>query len=533
MLALPKSLLHLGVNLLTLRTARQLRHPDNGVVAQEATFRVLVQSLARTAVGRELELKATASYDDFQQRIPIRTYSDLVPYIERMRRGESDVLWPGACQYFSTTAGSTGDQPKCLPVTNGLLAHFRRASLQSLLLYTARVGHVGVFRGRHLFLGSSTALEPLAEAKGHPSYLGGMSGIAALNLPRWAKKHLYEPGRTIASLPQWSERLQAMAKRALNRDISLIAGPPNRLLAFAHEALNQGTGTSGRPPHLNALWPNLECLVHGGAAMGYFAEELQKIVGPDVNFHEVYTATEAFVAVQTATQSTSATGLRLLTDTGVFYEFLPLTAYDESRFDTLRTKAVPLSRIRPDVDYVILATTPAGLCRYVLGDVVRFISIQPPQLIYQGRAQHQLNAFGEQIVEKEIADALIIICRRHDWMIANFHVAPIFLGTTTFGQPRGKHEWWIELKPGTKETPTGASMAIELDIELRCLSAAYATRRKNRLMDPPTVRLVMPGLFEHWRRETDRMEGAEKTPRCRSDREIADQLAEITRFSGD
>ena len=177
-------------------------------------------------------------------------------------------------------------------------------------------------------------------------------------------------------------------------------------------------------------------------------------------------------------------------------------------------------------------TTPAGLARYVLGDVVRFVSVAPPRLHYVGRTKLQLNAFGERVIEKEITDALIAVCERHGWTIVNFHVAPLTMSTNT-GLLRGRHEWWIELKPGTVTTPTGPQMAAALDTGLRQHNPDYETKRKAGSMDAPIVRLVMPGVFEHWLRYQNKWGGQHKTPRCRSDRVIADELAQITNFARD
>jgi hypothetical protein len=164
--------------------------------------------------------------------------------------------------------------------------------------------------------------------------------------------------------------------------------------------------------------------------------------------------------------------------------------------------------------------------------VVRFVSVAPPRLLYVGRTKLQLSAFGEHVIEKEVTDSLVGLCQRRGWTIVNFHVAPLFMNTNT-GQVRGRHEWWIELKPGTVATPTGPQMAAELDAELRRLNDDYDAKRKGGGLDAPFVRLVMPGVFEHWLRYQGKWGGQHKMPRCRSDRVIADELAQITNFARD
>ena len=527
--AWPKSFYTLGAGLLTARAEWRLRHKRGAPEAQQRIFAGLKRRLAGASFWRDAGVEAGMSYQDFQARIAPRTYEDLAPAVERMRRGEADVLWPGRCAFFALSSGTTAGSTKHLPVTEEMLAHFQQAGLDSLLYYTVRAKHAGVFRGRHLFLGGSTALTPVAEARPHEAYAGDLSGIAALNLPAWVEKHLYEPGATIAQMADWPAKLNAIVARTRTLDISLLAGIPSWVLILAAALRESSAHGKQRVSHLQGLWPNFECFVHGGVPIGPFQDELRAALGPTVKFHEVYPASEGFIAAQ---DSEPAAGLRLMADAGLFFEFLPMTDFDESRLEHLGRKAVPLAGVQPGVDYALVLTTPAGLARYVLGDVVRFVSVAPPRLIYVGRTKLQLSAFGEHVIEKEITDALIAVCQRHGWTIVNFHVAPLFMNTNT-GQLRGRHEWWIELKPGTVTTPIGPQMAAALDTELRQHNPDYDAKRKVSSMDAPFVRLVMPGVFEHWLRYQEKWGGQHKMPRCRSDRVIADELAQITNFARD
>jgi hypothetical protein len=519
----PKFLVNVGAGILTARIRSRLRRKKSGAVpVQEKTFRQLTDAFVRTQFWREHGLETGIDYKTFHERVPLYCYEDLEPAVERMKRGEADVLWPGQCAYYAISSGTTAGRTKYLPITRPMIAHFRKAGLDSLLYYAARTGQTKVFHGRHLFLGGSTALAPIKEVLPFAAYAGDLSGITALHLPPWVEKHLYEPGAEIAGMVDWPEKIQAIAERTWPLDITLLAGIPSWILILA-EALR---AKAGGAENLQALWPNLECLVHGGVPLGPFENELRAALGPTVNFHEVYPASEGFIAAQDAD---GAAGLRLLADAGLFFEFLPLSEFDENRLTILGLHAVPLEDVKPGVDYALLLTTPAGLCRYVVGDVVRFVSTEPPRLIYVGRTKLQLSAFGEHVIEKELTDALITVCKRHGWTIINFHVAPIFANAAA-GRKRGQHEWWVELKVPTIETPTGPVMAPELDAELQRLNDDYEAKRKGGGLEPPVVRLVMPGVFEQWMRTAGKWGGQNKMPRCRSDREIADQLAESTRF---
>jgi len=520
MFAPPKPLIRAGARILSSRTSRKLHPSQSALPAQQKTLARLIAAMSACSSGRADGLAANLAYSAFQARVPLRTYEDFMPAIERMKKGEADVLWPGQCAHYAVSSGTTSGRTKYLPITGAMLAHFKKAGLDSLLYYTARTGSTAVFRGKHLFLGGATTLTPLEESKPFTAYGGDLSGITALNLPAWVEKHLYEPGSAIAQMSDWPAKLAAIAARTLDRDITLVGGIPSWILILAETMRTHASRTrSGPPPTtLRALWPNLECLVHGGVPIGPYVEQLRAALGEGVHFHEVYPASEGFIATQDAD---SSLGLRLMTDVGLFYEFLPLSDYDESRLTELGPKTVPLEGVRAGVDYALVLTTPAGLCRYVIGDVVRFISTDIPRLVYVGRTKLQLSAFGEHVIEKELTDTLLTICRRHRVDVVHFHVAPLFADAAA-GRARGRHEWFIELTTPSATPP--ASFGGELDAELMRLNDDYEAKRKGGGLEPPRVQLVPPGTFEHWLRGKGKWGGQNKMPRCRSDRVIADEL---------
>ncbi len=357
---------------------------------------------------------------------------------------------------------------------------------------------------------------------------GDIGGFTALHLPAWAERALYEPGPEIARLEDWPAKLDAIAKRCARLDVRLLAGRPDSLLQLAAALFAEAGNASGGalPDTLRKLWPAFECLVHSGLPIGPFAAGLRAVCGNGVRFHEVYAATEALVAAQDAEPEA---GLRLLADAGVYYEFLPLSDYDETRVSQLGPKALPLEGVKPGVDYVLVLSTPGGLVRYVIGDIVRFTSTEPARLVYAGRTRLRLNAFGEDLLERELTDALTLTCSRHGWQVVNFHVAPKFSDSLSrwSDSPASR---LTELRAGTVETPTGPVIAVELDQELQRLHRAYQAKRRDGTLLDPTVRLVMPGVFEQWQREAGRWGGQYKMPRCRADRQIADELVKFAPF---
>jgi len=313
----------------------------------------------------------------------------------------------------------------------------------------------------------------------------------------------------------------------LGRDVTLVAGTPRSLLALAAAVRARVNERKLRLQHLQAAWPNLECCLHHGAGLGLWADELRAALGPGVGCQEAYAAAEGLFAAQ---DGEAGAGLRLLADHGLWFEFLPLADYRADLPAGLGARCVPLAGVRPGVDYVLVVTTPAGLCRSVTGDVVRFHPGAPPRLAVAGRVQLQLRSFGEEVGERELTEALLGVCGRLGWQPVNFHVAPYHLRTVP--RPQGCHEWWVELRPGTVRTPTGPLLAAELDAAFTASHRSYAARRANGSLAAPGVRRVAPGTFEQWARAFPAQGGAGKLPGCRSDRKIAEQLAGITRFHG-
>jgi len=512
-----------GANLLTARSKMRMRRSSGDEERQDKTRIGLVKNLAKTSYWKENGIEPQMSQSEFRENVSLRNYEAIAGAIERTKRGEFNVLWPGRCSLYAISSGTTAGRTKYLPITKQMIEHFKDAGLQSLFAYTARVGHVRIFQGRHLFLGGSTALAPIAESKPFEAFAADLSGICALNLPRWVERNLYEPGAEIAQMEDWPAKIAAIARRTAPLGMTLLGGIPSWALILAAALRSEVSSANKQVPNLQAIWPNFECFMHGGVPIGPYQDELRAVLGPTVQFHEVYPASEAFIAVQ---DSDSEAGLRLLTDAGIYYEFLPMSVFDEAQLSALGSKAVPLAEVQVGVDYALILTTPAGLARYVIGDVVRFTSTAPARLRYIGRTKLQLSAFGEHVIEIEVTEALLIVSRRHALTVVNFHVAPIFADSQT-GRTRGCHEWWIEFRQGTVAATNIASVEAELDAELRRMNDDYDAKRKGGGLSLPVVQQLKPGVFELWMKERGKWGGQNKMPRCRSDRAIADELARM------
>lgn len=516
----PRFLVSLWASWRVTRQQRALERDGSGRAAQETTFRLLLTQLAATDFGREHRLEAGMHYKDFKLRVPLREPGAFRPYVDRMVAGDADVLWPGTCRVFVETAGTTTGRPHRLPVTDAQLAHYRQALGTAWLHYATRAGHPGVFFGRHLHVGESTALRTEGNA-----YVGGFDAMIPLALSSWVEANLYAPPAAIADQPAGPAKSEAIARSLRTQDVTLLAGAPNGIRLLADKVRAHCSQGKVRLTHLQALWPNLECYVHTGAPLGLLGDELHALLGPGVAFHEVFAGAEGWYAAQ---DGEAADGLRLLAEAGLFYEFLPMRDYSEDLIPHLGVRCVPLAEVEPGADYALVVTTPAGLCRCLTGDIVHFHSVAPPRLHVAGRTRGLLSLFGERVTERELVQTLLEVCARSDWSPVNFHVAPFIVRAGP--RPKGGHEWWIELRPGTLKTPTGPGLAEELDLALAQRNRDYATRRHAHGMEPPVVRLVMPGLFEQWGTAYHPEAGASRLPACRSDRLVADQLMALARF---
>jgi hypothetical protein len=505
---------------LSAQAARRRAQLRNGRQAQQRCLGRLVEAYARCAAGREAGLSPTSSYKDYAERMPTRTYEGFAPWISRVLLGERDILWPGECAYFAVSSGTTAGRTKHLPVTAAMISHFSRTGLESLLCATHRLGDAGLFSGRQLFLGGATRLEPVRRPEGsRQGWAGDLSGITALNMPGWVDSFLYEPGRDIAQMSDWPAKIDAIAKRTLDRDIRLLAGIPSWILVLAEE-LRRRAAAAGRPVRtLQELWPHLRCLVHGGVPIGPYVEELRAALGENILFHEVYPASEGFIAVQDAEPEA---GLRLLTEAGIFYEFAPLEKFDDSNPEQLGEHAVPLEGVETGRDYVLIMSTPAGLSRYIIGDVVRFTSTDIPRLVYAGRTKLQLSAFGEHVIEKELTDSLLAVAKSENLRVADFHVAPVFVDHR-LGIERGRHEWILALR-AQPDDQCLERLPLRLDKELALRNDDYEAKRKGGGLSLPLVTVVNPDTFVSWQKANGKFGGQSKFPRCRSDRQIADCL---------
>jgi hypothetical protein len=494
--------LHPAVRALAARRVTRLaRALDAPAGAQAAVLARLVRRAAGTDFGRRHDFAGIRTAADFQARVPLRTYLDYRPFLDRVVAGEPDVSWPGRIDRFAKTSGTTAGD-KTIPVSPEMIASQRSAAWDALAQYVHRTGDGGLAGGGLLFLSGSSALAPVGRDASRK--VGDLSGIMHDAVP-WFLRGIAYPGREVAAVPDWERRLGRMAEEVIAADIRLVGGMPSwTLLLF--ERLSAMAG--GRP--IGEIWPGFRVFLHGGVHMAPFRARLAEAVGRAFETLEVYPASEGFLAVQTD----RAGGLDLIPDGGLFFEFVPVGALGRPSAPRRTLADVEVGPV-----YAVVVSTCAGLFGYVLGDTVRFVSPRPPRIVITGRTRHFVNAFGENVIVEEVEQAMAAALAATDARVVEYTVAPRF---PEAGRARGAHEWIVEFETAPPDIPRFARC---LDERLAALNTDYRTKRAGDLgLGLPEVTAVPRGTFHAWLRDAGKLGGQHKVPRVTNDRTLAEAL---------
>lgn len=470
--------------------------------AQSRQLARLVRRLAPTACGQahglaQLDPGAGDLVERFRAQVPEREYADLEPFIRRAGQGEAGALSPERPVALAQTSGTSrgaGAAERYIPQDAALLAHHRRGGLKALIKVAFQAP--SVLGARMLMLGGCTTLD----ASG-PVPSGDLSGIAAAGLPWWIR-HRYEPGAEISAIPDWNRRLDAVAARCAGQNLRLASGIPAWLLMLFDRMRQQDRP---RPP--------IKAVIHGGHGVEPFIPALLSHLAPATVMQEVYPASEAFIAVGATPWrlgDARPSPLELLTDHGVYLEFVTDDGVVHGAHE-----------LAPGGVYRLLVTTPGGLLRYRIGDLIR---AEGPGLIrVAGRTAHRLSVFGEHVEGDALAQALAGAAQGNAAVVAHWHVAPVL---PKADEPRGGHEWWIEF---TQPPADAQAFLGTIDAQLKASVIDYAAHRDGGQLLPPSLRTVPPGTFHAWLAATGRLGGQRKVPIAGSDRAVADQLS---RYAG-
>lgn len=469
---------------------------------QNEWLRKLLDSGKDTEWGRKFGYSSIETPVQFADRVPLQDYDSIKPYIERIRRGEQNILWNTETKWFAKSSGTTNDKSKFIPVTNESLeeCHYKGGK-DMVSIYCSNYPDTELFTGKNLALGGSHSTDIFGNYESHH---GDVSAIIMQNLPLWAE-FFRAPELSIALLNNFEEKLEKMARATMAENVTSIAGVPSWMTVLLKRIL-EITGKNT----IKEVWPNLEVYFHGGVNFSPYKENFKNIFGKSsVHYLELYNASEGFFGLQDQKKSSE---LLLMLDYGIYYEFIPTGSTAKSG------KTISLSEVKTGQEYAMVISTNGGLWRYQVGDTIRFTSTNPYRFRITGRTKHFLNAFGEEVIIENTEKAVKIACEKTDALIHEYTVAPVYME----GNTNGAHEWLIEFE----KAPADLNYFTEvLDNALKSLNSDYEAKRFNNfVLRPPVVRQMNKGIFYSWLQKKGKLGGQNKVPRLSNDRKYIEEI---------
>ena len=480
-----------------------LKYPEE--VQEEVLFQLL-DIAEDTEIGKKYEFGTITNYETFRDRVPIVSYEEVEPLIERTRRGEQNIFWPTSIKWFAKSSGTTNAKSKFIPVSLEALEDCHYKSSKDLLcLYLNNNENSQLFTGKSLRLGGSKELY-----QDNGSFFGDLSAILIDNMPLWAE-FSSTPSNKVSLMSEWESKLKAIVHESTQENVTSLAGVPSWMLVLLNNVL-QETGKD----HLFQVWENLEVYFHGGVSFVPYKEQFENLLPrKKFKYYEIYNASEGFFAIQDRNDKDD---LLLMLDYGIFYEFIPMDTHGTSK-----QKTIPLWDVEVNKNYAIIITTNAGLWRYKIGDTVRFTSTNPYRIRVTGRTKHHINVFGEELIIENAEEALKSICRKTESEIKDYTVAPIFMS----GKEKGAHEWIIEFRKAPKDLDYFTEF---LDNALKSLNSDYEAKRYNNItLKMPKVHVARENLFYDWLKSKNKLGGQHKIPRLSNKRDYIEELLQINK----
>ncbi len=474
------------------------RYADYGDVIQQETLQLLLHKARGCEWGRKYHFNEIDSYTTFAQRVPINGYEDLKPYIERMMRGEQNLLWSTPIRHFAKSSGTTNDKSKFIPVSPEALrqCHYQGGK-DCVALYLRQNPDSRFISGKGLILGGSRAVNPFGDA-----YCGDLSAILIQHINP-VFNLIRVPSKRIALMGEWDTKLEAIADCTVGKNITNLSGVPSWMLVLLKHILAK-TGAH----HISEVWPNLEVFFHGGISFAPYREQYRQLIdNPGMHYVETYNASEGFFAVQ---NELDIPGMLLLLDLGIFFEFIPLGQDPEA--------IVPMWEVEAGHNYELVITTNGGLWRYRIGDTVKVHSTHPLKIVISGRTKHYINAFGEELMVDNAERAIAKTCTQTGASVHNYTAAPVYMTE----QSKGRHQWLIEF---IKLPVSIDEFAEKLDANLQNLNSDYEAKRfKGIALDRLEIIPAKTGIFDEWLRSRQKLGGQHKIPRLYNQRDIIEDI---------
>lgn len=481
-----------------------LKYP---IEVQNELFYKLIESARNTEFGKSHDFENISSLEDFKSKVPIRNYEKLYPYIEKLLKGQQNILWPTEVNWFAKSSGTTNDRSKFIPVTNEALedCHFKGGK-DMIAIYLNNYPDSKIFTGKGLVIGGSHQINQMDENS--RSYYGDVSAVIIKNLPFWTQIRKTPPN-DVALMSEWEEKIEKMAEITADENVTSIYGVPTWTVVLIKRILDIKNAKN-----ILEVWPNLELFVHGAVAFTPYKSLFRELIpGSDMRYLETYNASEGFFGIQDQKDSED---LLLMLDYGIFYEFIPFEDLQKENYRTYQ-----LDEVETGKNYAMIISTNAGLWRYKIGDTVKFTSTYPFRVKITGRTKHFINAFGEELIIDNAEQGISKACEMTGAIIGDYTAAPRYINHGN----RGGHEWIIEFK----KFPDNLDIFTEiLDRTMRSINSDYdAKRYKNLALDKPIVHPVDDGTFYLWMKKRNKLGGQNKVPRLVNSREYVDDILKM------
>jgi hypothetical protein len=462
----------------------------------------LVNKAKDTEWGRNHGFASVSSYEDFAKTSDVNTYEELKLAIDRMRQGESDILWPGKVRWYAKSSGTTNDKSKFIPVSkDGLKDTHYAGGRDAVTWYLRNNPQSRIFDGKALILGGSHV--PNYNTKN--SLVGDLSAILIENINPLVNL-VRVPKKSIALLSDFEVKRNLIAQEAIKQNITNLSGVPSWMLSVMTRVLE----ISGKD-NLVDVWPNLEMFFHGGVAFTPYREQYKRLIPSDqMHYMETYNASEGFFGVQDDPTNPS---MSLMVDYGVFFEFIPM---DE--IENPNPKVVPLWGVETGKNYAVVISTSSGLWRYMIGDTVRFTSTNPYKFLITGRTKFFINAFGEELIVDNAEVGLAEACKQTGAEVLEYTAAPVFMDT----EGKCRHQWLIEFSRMPNDLVAFSQI---LDKTLQQVNSDYEAKRyKDITLQTLEIVVARQGLFHDWLASKGKLGGQHKVPRLSNNRNNIDEM---------
>ena len=478
------------------------RYINKGEEMQHEILQYLVKRGKDTEYGRKYLFSTINNYNDFAQNIPLNTYEELKGYIDRMRHGERNILWPGQVKWYAKSSGTTNDKSKFIPITHeGLQNVHYQGGKDVLAYYLSNNPDSKLFSGKGLILGGSHS----PNYNFSNSLVGDLSAILIENINPLANL-VRVPSKEVALLSDFEVKRDRMAKEVISQNVTNISGVPSWMLSVLLRVME----LSGKK-HLQEVWQNLEVFFHGGISFTPYREQYEQLISKqDMQYMETYNASEGFFGIQDDPNDKS---MSLMLDYGVYYEFLPM---DE--FESEKPNIVPLEGVEIGRNYAIIISTVCGLWRYEIGDTIQFTSVRPYKFVITGRTKYFINAFGEELIMDNAEKGIEAACKATGAQISDYTAAPIFMDSNA----KCRHQWLIEF---TKMPDSISDFERILDSKLQEINSDYEAKRFHDVtLQQLEVVVARKNLFNDWLKLKGKLGGQHKIPRLSNSRKNIDQM---------